>query len=195
MGMGKAVDKGYAFRQRLRRTPHWKIPKKANETEKGRMLTDTILKCITMYGLEDQVRDGEALGEPLDFTWKDLSFGWECKNFLKKGTGYGGKDYVWFRSSLQTQVLDRFDKQEEAIGKPIKYRGLVVSEKRWNDETDCWLSAQRPKIHLCEVGRVDAMSDTYRLDRLWASMLFMEWFEDMVWAICSGEEIGITEVK
>ncbi len=145
-------------------------PKRTDRTAIGAVLTNLISDCIKRYGLEKQIEFGEH--QPVDFVWEYLSFGLECKRFVD--TKYVVK--AW----LQKEVIDRFSEQEKIIGKPIRHRALIVNERRWDKPLDCWLAAQG--IHVLEVGRIDSSLGMFE-----ATMVFMTWFDDMVWKICNDE--------
>ena len=154
--------------------PFAERPKREDRVEIGAMLTDMIQNCIAEYGLEEEIKFGEH--QPVDFVWLYLSFGWECKRFIDTEFRNSGHAIAW----LKSEVYDRFREQEIILGKPIRYRGLVLNEKRWDEEVDCWLAGRG--FHVLEVGKVDSP-----LERAKASMVFMAWFEDMVWKICDGQ--------
>ena len=147
-------------------------PKRKDRVAIGAVLTSMIEDCILRYGLEEQIEHGEHA--PVDFVWEYLSFGWECKRFIETEFRNDGHAKAW----LKREVIDRFREQERILGKTIRIRGLVINQKRWGEEVDFWLSAQG--FHVLEVGRIDS-----KLGMFEASLVFMSWFEDMVWQICS----------
>lgn len=148
-------------------------PKRQDRVAIGAVLTDMVEDVLLMYGLDEQVEHSEH--QPVDFVWLYLSFGWECKRFVETEFQNDGAAIAW----LKREVFDRFREQQKIIGKPIRHRALVVNEKRWGKEADLWLAMKG--IDVVEVGCLDS-----RLGMLEASMVFMGWFENMIWQICNG---------
>ncbi len=150
--------------------PFEERPKSEAKKKIGAVLTNLIFSIILRYGLEEQIIFGEK--QSVDFIWGYLGFGFECKRLIKTPC----VNIRWLRS----EVVDRFYELEEKLGIKIHYRALIVNEKKWGSKEDRWLESQG--IHVLEVGRIDSREGDYE-----ASLVFMAWFEDMVWKICNGK--------
>lgn len=153
-----------------------KRPKRTDRSAFGLEFVNTMLNCFMRYGLDSQIEYDEY--NPVDFVWEYLSLGLECKRLKKT-------EYVT-QAWLKAHVVDRFSEQEKIMGKPIRNRILVTTEKKWEKALDYWLASKG--IWIIETGQIDN-----KLQEFESGLVFMNAFENIVWAICNKQKVRMLE--
>jgi hypothetical protein len=101
----------------------------------------------------------------VDFVWRDLSLGMECKRF--ENTKY--VNMAW----LAKNVVQRFIDYHVNTGIVLTAKILCVTERKWERKEEIWLVNQG--FYIIETGPIDTVSQRNN-----AELIFFEKFTDVL---------------